>query len=122
MFICNVFKSSYCSNSILMQSCISLRKLITQCMFNECTKVQNTRCTCVRESLKTHVLLKRTLIMCNRKYTEDYRGKMETKEKKIAALHPVVFQVVFSLLLSLFRTLRRLCCRKSARNVAAVLS
>ena len=86
---------------------------------NKCTEVQNPRRTRVSESLKAHALLKRTLITCNGKYTEDFR---RLKRKKLAALHPVVFQVVFSLLLSLFRTLRRLCCRKSARNVAAVPS
>ena len=66
--------------------------------------MQNPRRTGVRESLKAHALeslktlLKRTLITCNGKYTEHFRGKTETKRKKLAALHPVVFQVVFSLL------------------------
>ena len=46
-----------------------------------------------------------------------FSQKMETiKRKTLAALHQVVCQVVFSLLLvvSLFRTLRRLCHWKSA--------
>ena len=62
---------------------------------NECTKVQNPRRTRVRESLKAqalheslkaYVLLNRTLITCNEKYTEDLRGKMETKEKEACCL------------------------------------
>ena len=32
--------------------------------------------------LEAHALLKRTLITCNGKYTEDFRGKTETKEKE----------------------------------------
>ena len=63
----------------------------------ECTKVQNPRRTLMPESLKAHALdesfkahaldqslkahalLIRTLITCNGKYTEDFRGKTETK-------------------------------------------
>ena len=38
---------------------------------NKCTEVQNPRRTRMPESLKAHALLKRTLITCNGKYTED---------------------------------------------------
>ena len=62
--------------------------------YNECTKLQNPRHTRVRgslkahtlKSLKTHALLKRTLITCNGKYAEDFRGKTETKEKETCCL------------------------------------
>ena len=43
------------------------------------------------------------MITCNGKYTEDFLGKTETKacnRMKLAALHRVVFQVAFSLLLA----------------------
>ena len=53
---------------------------------NECTKVQNPRRTRVSESLKAHALLKRTLITFDGKYTEDLRGKTETKEKEACCL------------------------------------
>ena len=63
---------------------------------NECTKVQNPRRTSAPESLKAHAytleslkahaLLKRTLITYNGKYTEDFRGKTETKEKEACCL------------------------------------
>ena len=40
------------------------------------------------------------VITCNGKYTEDFLGKTETKRKKLAALHRVIFQVAFSSLLA----------------------
>ena len=68
--------------------------------------MQNSRRTGVRESLKahaleslkTHALLKRTLITCNGKYTEDFRGKTETKRKKLAGLNWKERQVAHALI------------------------
>ena len=58
--------------------------------------------------LKVPVLLKRTLMTCNRKYTEDFSQRQRIKRKKLATLHRVIFRVVFSLLLAFLGPLEAL--------------
>ena len=100
---------------------------------NEITKVQNPQRKNARaiktltivlphaRILKAHALLKRTLMTCNGKYTEGFSQKRRRiKRKKVAALHQVVFQVVFSLLLAFLGHLQGSAVEKVKGNVAAV--